>query len=157
MRKLSILHISDLHKPEGLSYETLLDSLCDDRDRWKKERIVPPSYIVISGDLIQGAYTDAEIQEQYDEVSKFLNKLVNEFLNGDKLRLIMVPGNHDMNRACSSKSMKELVAPAAEELNILKKAYCCPQKMIRFDWKTMHFFRVENLQRKYSVNAVLCA
>lgn len=147
MRKLSILHISDLHKPEGLSYETLLDSLCDDRDRWKKERIVPPSYIVISGDLIQGAYTDDEIQEQYDEVSKFLNKLVNEFLNGDKLCLIMVPGNHDMNRACSSKSMKELVAPAAEELNILKKAYCCPQKMIRFDWKTMHFFRVENLQQ----------
>ena len=56
-----------------------------------------PSYIVISGDLIQGAYTDADIQAQYDDVSKFLDKLVYEFLNGDKLRLVMVPGNHDMN------------------------------------------------------------
>lgn len=147
MSKISILHISDLHKPEGLSYETLLDSLCDDRERWKKEKILPPSFIVISGDLVQGAYTDDEIKTQYDQVSKFLNKLVNEFLNGDKLRLIMVPGNHDMNRACSSISMKELVAPEAEELNILKKAYCCPKKMIRFDWKTMHFFRVEDLQQ----------
>lgn len=86
-----------------------------------------PSFIVISGDLVQGAYTDDEIQAQYDEVSKFLNKLVNEFLNGDKLRLIMVPGNHDMNRACSSKSMKEIVAPEAEELNILKKRIVVPQ------------------------------
>ena len=53
MSKISILHISDLHKPEGLNYETLLDSLCDDRERWRQEGIVPPSYIVISGDLIR--------------------------------------------------------------------------------------------------------
>ena len=145
MSKISILHISDLHKPEGLSYETLFDSLCDDKERWKREDIVFPSYIVISGDLIQGAYTDAEIQAQYDDVSKFLDKLVNEFLNGDKLRLIMVPGNHDMNRACSSMSMKELVAPNDTELKILKKSYWKPENLVRFDWKTMHFFRIEDL------------
>lgn len=144
MSKISILHISDLHKPEGLNYETLLDSLCDDRERWRQEGIVPPSYIVISGDLIQGAYTDDDIQTQYNEVSKFLDKLVGEFLNGDKMRLIMVPGNHDMNRACSSGAMKELVSPTTEELNILKNAYWRPENMVRFDWKTMHFFKVDD-------------
>lgn len=145
MSKISILHISDLHKPEGLTYDTLLDSLFDDRERWKQENITLPSYIVISGDLIQGAYTDDEIQTQYEEVAKFLDKLIKEFLDGDKLRLIMVPGNHDMNRACSSMAMKELVAPTTDELKKLKEAYWCPEKMIRFDWKNMHFFKVDNI------------
>lgn len=147
MSKISILHISDLHKPEGLTYETLLDSLLDDMDRWTQEGIMHPSYIVISGDLIQGAYTDGEIQTQYDEVSKFLDKLVDKFLDGDKMHLIMVPGNHDMNRACSSMAMKELASPTTVELNILKEAYWNPEKMVRFDWKTMHFFRVEDFQQ----------
>ena len=90
MSKISILHISDLHKTEGVTYDTLLDSLCDDKERWKEENILHPDFIVISGDLIQGAYKDEDIQQQYAEVSLFLEKLVDDFLDGEKSRLVMI-------------------------------------------------------------------
>lgn len=147
MSKLSILHISDLHKAKGVSYDSLLDSLCDDRQRLMQESIQIPNFIVISGDLIEGAYTDDDIQKQYEEVSLFLEKLVAEFLDGDKTRLIMVPGNHDVNRACSSDSMKEKILPTAEELDFLKANFWKPESMIRFDWKTMTFFEVNNIAK----------
>lgn len=145
MSKISILHISDLHKTKGVPYDTLLDSLSDDRERWQQESILAPSFIVVSGDLIEGAYTDDEIRNQYAEVSIFLEKLVKEFLNGDKSRLIMVPGNHDVNRACSSNSMVEVTSPSADEMDILKRSFWKPECLVRFDWKTMNFFKVNNI------------
>lgn len=147
MDKISILHISDLHKTKGVPYETLLDSLCDDRQRWIQESIQVPNFIVISGDLIEGAYADDEIRDQYAEVSIFLEKLVSEFLDGDKTRLIMVPGNHDVNRACSSNSMTEISAPSADELKFLKKNFWKPECLVRFDWKTMNFFKVNDIAK----------
>lgn len=145
MSKISILHISDLHKTKGVHYDTLLDSLRNDRDRWQQESILAPSFIVISGDLIEGAYTDDEIRNQYAEVSIFLEELVKEFLGGDKSRLIMVPGNHDVNRACSSNSMVEVASPSADEMDILKKNFWKPECLVRFDWKTMNFFQVKDI------------
>ena len=144
MSKISILHISDLHKTEGVTYDTLLDSLCDDKERWKEENIQHPDFIVISGDLIQGAYKDEDIQQQYAEVSLFLEKLVEDFLDGDKSRLIMVPGNHDVNRACTTKAMTEIKAPDADKLESLKKEFWNPASMVRFDWKTMNFFQIDD-------------
>ena len=133
MSKISILHISDLHKTEGVTYDTLLDSLRDDKERWKEENILHPDFIVISGDLIQGAYKDEDIQQQYAEVSLFLEKLVDDFLDGEKSRLIMVPGNHDVNRACNSKAMTEIKAPDADKLESLKNEYWNTASMVHFD------------------------
>ena len=52
----SILHISDLHKDADASYDQLLASLEDDRVIWRNGNptILEPSFIVVSGDLIQG-------------------------------------------------------------------------------------------------------
>lgn len=149
MSTKSIFHISDLHKPEGLSYDTLLDSLVDDKKRWEEESIHLPEYIVISGDLIQGGYTDEEIEEQYNEVSVFLEELVSKFLNGDKSRLIMVPGNHDVNRACTISSMNKIENPSTGNLKLLKKNFLNPETMVRFDWDSMNFFQV-NDQNRYN-------
>lgn len=57
-------------------------------------------FIVVCGDLAEGANgEDAEekIVKQYQEVESFLDKLVRHFLNGDKSRIIIVPGNHDLS------------------------------------------------------------
>lgn len=147
MSTKTIFHISDLHKPKDLSYETLLDSLVDDKTRWKEESIHFPDFIVISGDLIQGGYTDEDIEKQYNEVSDFLEKLVIEFLNGDKSRLIMVPGNHDVNRTCTITSMNKIENPSIADLKLLKKKYLNPETMVRFDWDSMNFFQVEDTNR----------
>ena len=133
MSTKTIFHISDLHKPKDLSYETLLDSLVDDKKRWKEESIHFPDFIVISGDLIQGGYTDEDIEKQYNEVSDFLEKLVIEFLNGDKSRLIMVPGNHDVNRSCTISSMNRIENPSFDDLKLLKRKFLNPETMVQFD------------------------
>lgn len=73
MDKFSILHISDIHKIAGVEYEPLFQSLRRDLEAMTTyERIVAPSFVVVSGDLIQGGYTEQDIREQYNEVESFL-------------------------------------------------------------------------------------
>lgn len=55
--KYTILHISDIHKSSEVDYDSLLQSLKRDLDSYtSNEGILKPSFIVVSGDLIQGAY-----------------------------------------------------------------------------------------------------
>jgi len=87
---VSILHISDLHKESKENYENLLQSLKDDCERYTVQGIKKPEIIVVSGDLIKGG-TQNEIKTQYAEVTNFLNRLVNFFIEGDKTKIIIVP------------------------------------------------------------------
>ena len=106
----SILHISDLHKGENNDFDHLFASLCNDADSY--DRNIPrPEIIVVCGDLAEGANGDnaeEKIVRQYDEVETFLNKLVQHFLNGDKSRIIIVPGNHDLYRGATINSMEAI-------------------------------------------------
>ena len=106
MNKFSILHISDIHKIEDVTYQSLLNSIKRDMVNWENEGIQKPSFIVISGDLIQGSDTDEKIEKQYQEVTWLLEELTKLILDGCKERLIMVPGNHDVNWYRSDKSMQ---------------------------------------------------
>lgn len=81
--RISILHISDLHKENSDNYDNLLQSLKDDCEKYTASGLEKPKIIVISGDLIRGGTTD-EIETQYSSVAHFINKLVYFFLNGDK-------------------------------------------------------------------------
>ena len=78
--KYSILHISDIHKPSGVEYTSLFQSLRRDFGCYtENEGILPPSFIIVSGDIIEGAYSDAEIKQQYDNVSLFLTEICHFF------------------------------------------------------------------------------
>lgn len=139
MSKFSIIHISDLHKMEGTTYEALLQSLLTDRDAYVEQGVVPPRYIVVSGDLIQGGNTIEDIRKQYNEVSDFLGSLVRTFLENDKQRLLMVPGNHDVSFPHSRSSMM----PEADEnkndnLQLFRHRY----PSIRWNWNELKFFKV---------------
>ena len=100
----TILHISDLHRTAGpqLSNDELLPALVSDAIRWRAEGIPKPDLIVVSGDLVQGAALDApdpdaEVDTQYREVGDFLEELSEEFLDGNRSRMVIVPGNHDVH------------------------------------------------------------
>lgn len=67
MKTFSILHISDIHKCKEVSYAALLSSLKKDFEHYNEEGILLPSFIVVSGDLIQGAYDEQTIRMQYEE------------------------------------------------------------------------------------------
>lgn len=146
--KFSIIQISDLHKDSDFSYNQLLDSLKSDADHYAGLGIYPVRYIVVCGDLIQGTrHTDIDkgnqdIQGQYEEVSAFLHGLVDVFLNGDLSRLIIVPGNHDVNRAMSINSMKHI--DASEQDKVMKSYWerYGKKQIYRFDWKSLGFMQI---------------
>ena len=101
----SILHISDLHRSseEPVNNNSLLAALLADRDRYAGEtpRIPPLGAIVVSGDLIQGARIGApnwqqSMKDQYAVANSFLTALCERFLDSDRSRMVLIPGNHDV-------------------------------------------------------------
>ena len=136
--KFSILHISDLHKENADNYENLLQSLKDDCEKYVSNGIKKPEIIVISGDLISGGTTD-EIIVQYSIVTNFINLLVDFFLNGDKTKVIIVPGNHDIDWNETKQSMqKELEENNERNLIELFKS----KSSVRWSWKEFCFYQI---------------
>lgn len=111
----TILHLSDLHRSptDPISNTVLLSSLTADRAKYVGETPPCPSpdAIVVSGDIIQGVPLNAhdpstELSAQYEVASDFLEALVDQFLGGDRTRLIMVPGNHDVDWNAARAAMR---------------------------------------------------
>ena len=109
----TLLHISDLHRTSGprLSNTELLSAIVSDATRWISEGIPRPELIVVSGDLIQGAGLDsvdpdALVEAQYSEADEFLEDLAKEFVDSDRSRIVIVPGNHDIHWCRSLSAMK---------------------------------------------------
>lgn len=139
--KYSILHISDIHKAPNVSYDALRQSLERDMLSFtENEGIMKPAFVVISGDVIQGAYTDEAIRKQYEEAENFLEMLCELFLDNDKGRMIIVPGNHDVNRARSKASMKE----SSSSLKDSCKSYFGGNNLIRWSWGDFKFYEIHN-------------
>ena len=139
----SILHISDLHKGENNDFNNLFASLCNDSDSYE-QNIPKPEIIVVCGDLAEGANgdnADIIIRQQYNEVEEFLNKLVDHFLNGDKSRIIIVPGNHDLYRGATIRSM-DLIPDEVRE--VAKERYFKGDHRYRWNWKDFHFYLITN-------------
>lgn len=144
MPKVSILHISDLHKIPDTSYESLVQSLLDDRNSYVAQGVMSPNYIVVSGDLIQGGSTNDEIASQYSDVKTFLIRICYEFLADDRGRLIIVPGNHDVSFPDSRLSMTpEATDNRLDNLKDLKSH----NPEIRWKWDDFSFYKVTDKLR----------
>ena len=117
-KKISILHISDLHKNEGDDFKDLYQTMVEDCDRYVEMGLTKPNIIVVSGDLIRGGNPD-EIKKQYEEAKDFLEDLTAYFLDKDKRRIIIVPGNHDVDWNIS----KSVIKPVAHETDEEKEEY----------------------------------
>lgn len=147
MNKVSILHISDLHKDKTDDYQHLLASVENDIDRCvKTENIKKPDIIVVSGDIVKGAEginTDDEIDNQYKESKFLLERLVDVFLSGDKRRIVIVPGNHDINREISKKSMSKIES-LEDDARLLHKKLRDNSSMIRWNWNNLSFYQIDD-------------
>ena len=140
----SILHISDLHKGENNNFDHLFASLCNDADLYDRD-IPKPEIIVVSGDLAEGANGDGaeeKIIKQYEEVECFLNRLVKHFLKGDKSRIIIVPGNHDIYRGATIRSMEAIPEDLREEA---KGRYLNGDPNYRWSWNDFCFYFINNM------------
>ena len=146
---LSILHISDLHRSreDPISNEELLSALLHDRDRYLRETppIAPPRAIVVSGDLIEGVPVGTEdfesrIEEQYAIAEDLLVNLVARFLDGDRSRLIMVPGNHDVDWNTAFSAL-EPVEPDEFPGNLGEELHA-HDSLLRWHWDTQTLYRI---------------
>lgn len=99
----TVLHISDpqfggKHRfgDSKLDFETLAESLIVDLEKLARgEYNLHPDLIIVSGDLAeQGA------PSEFDKAFNFLTELSN-FLKIDRRRIVVIPGNHDLNRQAS--------------------------------------------------------
>ncbi len=108
---IHILHLSDIHlgtQSQTRQYRTQLEA--DLKLELKVKRL---EYLVISGDI-----ANCSTKEEYDAAFDLVNGLVKRF-GLDAERVVIVPGNHDLNRDLSKKAYPfifkdELPAPLPE-------------------------------------------
>lgn len=144
-----ILHISDLHRSreEPISNDELISALVSDRESYLNETpaIPVPDAIVVSGDIIQGVPLgtdnhESKLAEQYAVAEAFLNELVGRFLDNDRSRLIMVPGNHDVDWNTAFAAME--VLDKTQIPKNLAAALCMEDSKYRWDWNTQTLYRI---------------
>lgn len=156
--KICIVHISDLHRSREnpISNAALLNSLLNDIDSYEASPlcIVNPDVLIISGDIVQGSTDPVNasriIKAQYDEALNFINELTNKLFNGDKSRVIIIPGNHDISWTESNSSMILLEEnKIVSEKGILNKEifkdYIKINSNIKWSWTDRSFYEVNKI------------
>jgi 3',5'-cyclic AMP phosphodiesterase CpdA len=159
--KLTIVHISDLHrsKEHPISNISLLDSLLQDMDKYVgKGKFDTPNILIVSGDIVHGSRDTVKaseiIESQYEEALSFLNDLTNKMFDGDKSRVIIIPGNHDVSWTESNESMTIIddgsdVDDAGRIRKQLFKDAIKIDSNIKWSWADRSFYKISN-EEKYN-------
>ena len=159
--KISLLHVSDLHRdPQGpISNQTLLDSLERDRDQYAATEelgIESPDVIIVSGDVVHGVRhgtPDAEtiLKHQYEEALEFLEGLADRFVNGDKRSVVIVPGNHDVSDYHFRESLERIEISEDGATEAIRKELIgnllSGQSDLRWCWDDLSLYKVKDRQR----------
>lgn len=150
--KLSILHISDLHRDSDnpISNIALLNSLKNDRDKYttgkKPEMLRPPDLIIVSGDIIQGIKPDdpdpdVALRKQYQEALCFLSDLTDSFVKGVRDRVIVVPGNHDVSANHFHKSLCHIEIRPDRGMHLFSQLFS-PESDLRWSWQDFNLYKI---------------
>jgi len=98
---LTILHLSDAHfgRPrDKFKSAEVLKPLLIDLDVMRKEHGTP-GLIIFSGDLAYGEIPQSHLTEQYEEAARWIGEAYAALQTEPaKTPLLLVPGNHDVNR-----------------------------------------------------------
>lgn len=155
---ITLMHISDLHRDptQGIRNGPLLRSLVNDRNRYMTGTppIPSPSLIVVSGDVIYGVPAthptpNDALADQYQEAEAFLAELVDTFLDGDRQRLVLVPGNHDVSypETLTALTSFTVSSPAASSLTEAIADLFSPHSLHRWSWRDLQLYRLTDTAR----------
>lgn len=145
----TILHISDLHRSpaDPIGNRELLSALLADRDRAESEEpaITAPDAIVVTGDLVQGVPLglkdyEAKLDAQYEAALDFLELLSASFLDGDRTRLVIVPGNHDIDWNGARAAMVPVAETDVPDGFSLRS--CGPGSNWRWSWEERRVYQI---------------
>ena len=149
----TILHISDLHRDSEsrLTTITLLQSLLRDKQRFLSEGNDAPTLAVVSGDIVYGvspneADADNKLATQYTEALEFLEALTAEYFDGDREKIILVPGNHDISMPHVKRAMKTVSIPSDIDAKreLAEKLFAYDTKL-RWDWRSFSAYEIINI------------
>ncbi|MCI0668062.1 MAG: metallophosphoesterase, partial [Methylococcaceae bacterium] len=148
---LCILHLSDLHREPNnpIRNDVLLDSLENDRRHYSAEEapaVRHPDLIIVSGDIIQGispAEPDPETKlcQQYHEALDFLAQLTDRFVGGDRDRVIIVPGNHDVSAYHFQKSLRRVDILPDRKKELVTPLFS-PDSLLRWSWSGFELYEI---------------
>ena len=148
----TILHVSDLHRApdDPISNDELVSSLLRDLDRATREdpSVPMPDAIVASGDIIQGVPLETpnyrlELDRQYSVALAFLDELARRLVGGDRSRVVITNGNHDVDWNTAFAAMTR-VEPADEPPNVSDQLRRVDTPY-RWCWRTRQIYRVADL------------
>ncbi len=110
--------------------------------------IKAPDAIVVSGDVVQGValnHTDykAEIDKQYSAAHDFLVQLTDRLLGGDRTKVVIVPGNHDIDWNVAYEAMEQIEEGDNFPTN-LPTALHEPGSPYRWDWKSCRLYKIKD-------------
>ena len=156
MATVSILQISDLHRDPAnpIRNDTLLTSLDNDRSRYTRNGdpvIGLPDIVIISGDIIQGVQpgtpdADAKLATQHGEALDFLGQLTERFVGGDRRRVVIVPGNHDVS-ACHFVDSLSRVDIVPDRKKQLVSQLFSQESPLRWSWSDLELFKITDPQK----------
>jgi len=152
MKKVTIIQFSDLHISSVFqSNRAFVSSILSDIKRQKVEQppISKPNILIICGDLIQGVDRNLPIRKasqlirnQYKKAEDVLNQLCQALFEGDKNRIVIVPGNHDVSWSHSQTSMEKI--EKSGNLSNLCKLVSTPGSNYRWDWNDLSYYRISD-------------
>ncbi len=150
----SILHISDLHRDlsDEVANEWLLDSLECDFNRFDEQtpKILRPTLCIVSGDLVHGVglnatNADDELKRQYSQAEEFLVGLADRFFDGERERVVILPGNHDVCFSDVMKSVAKIEIPIEPEKKTkLVQELFAAKPELRWSWRELCFYKITN-------------
>ena len=149
--KLSVLHISDLHRDPAnpLRNDVLINTLENDKRHYSTEeapRVRLPDLIIVSGDIIQGITPNVQdpegkLREQYQQALDFLSTLTNRFVEGDRNRVIIVPGNHDVSAYHFEKSVRRVEILPDRKKELASQLFSAGSPL-RWSWKGFELYEI---------------
>jgi len=109
--------------------------------------ISSPDAIVVTGDIIQGVHLGCEgfteeLKRQYDTAYDFLAELTDRLLGGDRSRVVLIPGNHDVDWNTAHAAMVRIEGP--EMPSDLQKIGLHGASLFRWCWRTRDLFRIRH-------------
>ena len=151
---INILHVSDLHRDpySPISNITLLDSMKKDREQYSSSDdlgVNSVDLIVVSGDIVQGVRhgrADAEVilQHQYEEALEFLEGLTDQFVDGHKESVVIVPGNHDVSDHHFRESIERVEIPSGGPRELIGPLFT-GQSNLRWSWEELALYQIKDI------------
>lgn len=148
---IKILHISDIHL-NGKNSETIRERLSNVAETVKRD-VGKIDMIFISGDLVNDGK-----DESYEILYPILNNFITVQLGLPLDKIVMVPGNHDIDRDAENDRLEKSIDEDAS--NILSDEYLFPI----YKKKILAFEKFRNKFSKYQtgvlsvkrINSVIC-